>query len=153
MNYKRKETLEKLYGPNYSELIKEKLNIKSLDRECKIQYNMYPVLTPQEQFGCPKCFGSGKYDLGRWDEVKECIESHLIPCIWCKETGLLCEYQRQELCSKSYENIGLEKENKVLLEWIKKNSTCTTCHGQTERTPGATNCVECGLFGTQPWGG
>jgi hypothetical protein len=152
MNYKEKE-LEKAYGPNYSELINEKFNINSTDREYKIQYDMYPVLTPQGQFGCPRCFGSGKFNLGRWNDKEKKIEPNFIPCISCGETGLLCEYQRRVVCSRNYDAETLRSDKEMLLNWIKKNSTCKTCRGNQGSTPGGCPCEECGLIGTQPWGG
>lgn len=47
----------------------------------------------------------------------------------------------------------LQKEIEQLEEHIKKISTCTKCGGDRDKTLGAFNCEECGLSGTQPWGG
>lgn len=78
---------------------------------------------------------------------------HFDGCPGCGSTGYLLDVLK---FNAEYENHKYERSNndfKYLKSFIEKTSQCKTCKGVQHKTMGGCPCEECGLLGTQPWGG
>lgn len=105
--------------------------------------------TSDGQFACLDCKGSGKIQLLAWKNLPEEIR----PCYGCKGTGYYVEYLLLKIGCERGQSSQYKNSFETLKKWVEANSTCKTCHGCQGKTPGGTDCEECGLVGTQPWGG
>ena len=78
---------------------------------------------------------------------------HFDGCPGCSSSGYLfdCLKHNAEVQYHKYERSN--NDFKYLKSFIEKNSQCTTCKGVQHNTMGGCPCEECGLLGTQPWGG
>lgn len=103
-------------------------------------------LTDDGQFGCKICKGkkvfSFSFNPAKTDK-----------CGACEGTGYMVEYLSQDVRLLENEKKKLRDDYKKLEDWVKSTSKCTLCKGDSYKTFGGCPCKECGLEGTQPWGG
>jgi excinuclease UvrABC ATPase subunit len=63
------------------------------------------------------------------------------------------EHHEQSINNYKSEMKRKDERIKMLLDHIKKISTCKTCMGNPDKTWGMVPCGECGLIGNCPWPG
>jgi len=105
--------------------------------------------TADGNFACTMCKGKREIHLKAWKNLPE--ETRM--CIVCQGTGYLIEDVLLALGSERSTSAQYRGEFETLRDWVRKNSTCKTCHGDQMKTMGGCPCKECGLEGRQPWGG
>lgn len=83
-------------------------------------------------------------------------------CISCKvyqseheffSTGLRVDELANHIIHEKNLHSQTKKYYKILGDSVKKNSTCSKCCGDQDKTPGGIECEECGIIGMAPWGG
>lgn len=103
-------------------------------------------LTADGQFACDICNGTKQM-------IVNVATKKLGECGWCNGTGYMVDCLNTQL-GWAKNDTNRERENfKKLEEWVRRTSKCSKCQGNSYKTPGGCPCEECGLEGTQPWGG
>ena len=98
--------------------------------------------TKDGQFGCLACRGTGENPLPMGGR-----------CFCCNGSGYMIDWVNFNKKAEIGQHNDTRKELRELKDWIKTTSKCSLCHGDSYKTFGGTPCKECGLIGSQPWGG
>jgi len=100
-------------------------------------------LTEDGQFACWYCKGTKVLSLGKMHGK----------CWCCGGSGYQIDVVMESYTFEKSAHESTRQELKKLKDWVAKTSKCTVCQGNSYNTLGGIDCPECGLAGSQPWGG